>query len=97
MSVLKNSTRRAHVVLPIEVVAGIDRLVGKRGRSAFLAQLARDEVQRLEQLKAIQDASGVWKDEDHPELKDGAEAWVRRMRTESETHFQEIEEHRDRS
>jgi hypothetical protein len=30
-------------------------------------------------------------------LKDGAAAWVSRMRSESETRFQEIERHRDRS
>ncbi len=61
-----------------------------------MAQLARDEVQRLEQLEALQDARGTWKDEDHPELKDGAEAWVRRMRAESETRFQAIEEKSNR-
>lgn len=30
--------------------------------------------------KALQAAAGCWKDEDHPELKDGGHAWVRQMR-----------------
>ena len=97
MSVSKNLSRRAHVVLPLEVIAGIDKLVGKRSRSAFLAEVARDEIQRRQQRNALRDAKGAWKDEDHPELKDGAAAWVSQMRSESETRFQEIERHRDRS
>jgi predicted nucleic acid-binding protein len=41
-SVTKIATKRAHVILPEDVVAGIDSLVGKRGRSAFLAEVARE-------------------------------------------------------
>ena len=97
MSVEKNSSRRTHVILPVDVVADIDKLVGKRGRSAFLSEVARDEIQRRQQRNALRAAMGAWKDEDHPELKDGSAAWVRQMRSESEKRFQEIEKHRDRS
>ena len=97
MNVSKNLKRRAHVILPVDVVADIDQLVGKRGRSAFLTEVARDEIQRLQQRNALRAAKGAWKDEDHPELKDGAAAWVSQMRAESETRFQEIEQQRNRS
>jgi metal-responsive CopG/Arc/MetJ family transcriptional regulator len=90
-------TRKAHVILPVDLVADIDELVGKRGRSAFLTEVARDEIQRRRQRDALRAARGAWKDEDHPELKDGAAAWVSKMRSESETRLQEIEQHRDRS
>jgi metal-responsive CopG/Arc/MetJ family transcriptional regulator len=93
----KNLTRRAHVVLPVDVVAEIDKLVGKRGRSAFITEVARDEIQRRQQRNALRAAKAAWKDEDHPELKDGAAVWVSQMRAESEKRFQEIEQHRDRS
>jgi len=96
MSVHKNVTRRAHVILPIDVVADIDKLVGKRGRSAFLTEVARDEIQRRQQRNALRASKGAWKDADHPELKDGAAAWVSQMRSESDARFQEIEQHRDR-
>ena len=79
------------------MIAGIDKLVGKRGRSAFLAEAARDEIQRRQQRNALRASEGTWKDQDHPELKAGAAAWVSQMRSESETRFQEIEQHRDRS
>jgi Arc/MetJ-type ribon-helix-helix transcriptional regulator len=97
MSVSKNLKRRAHVILPVDVIADIDQLVGKRGRSAFLTEVARDEIQRLQQRNALRAAKGAWKDEDHPELKDGVAAWVSQMRAESETRFQEIEQQRNRS
>jgi hypothetical protein len=79
------------------LVADIDKLVGKRGRSAFLTEVARDEIQRRQQRNALRAAKGAWKDEDHPELKGGAAAWVSKLRSESETRFREIEQRRNRS
>lgn len=77
-------------------MAGIDRLVGKRGRSAFLAEVAREEIQRRQQREALKAAAGSWKDKDHPELKRGSAAWVRKMRAQSETRFRRIRQYRDR-
>jgi Arc/MetJ-type ribon-helix-helix transcriptional regulator len=82
---MKVPAKRAHVILPEDVIAGIDRLVGKRGRSAFLAEVAREEIQRRQQREALKAAAGSWKDKDHPELKGGSAAWVRKMRAESVT------------
>ena len=96
VSVSINVSKRAHVILPIELVADIDKLVGKRGRSAFLAEVARDEIMRRQQRLALQASAGAWKDEDHPELKGGSAAWVRQMRSESERRFEQIQQqHRD--
>jgi len=47
-------------------------------------------------MDALQAARGSWKDGDHPELKGGAAAWVRKMRTESEARFVKIKEAKDR-
>jgi len=41
---------RTKVVLPRELLARIDRLVGQRRRSRFLAELAERELSRLELL-----------------------------------------------
>jgi hypothetical protein len=78
----------------VDLVAAIDKLVGKRGRSAFLAELARNEVQRLQQREALREATGAWKDEDHPELAQGAAAWVRKMRDLDNRRFEELERRR---
>lgn len=78
------STRRTHIIIPEPLVSEIDRLVGKRGRSEFLAQAAEKELRRLQQIEALQGAAGSWKDKDHPELEGGAAQWVRHLRKENE-------------
>jgi hypothetical protein len=89
-----NVSKRTHVVLPVEVVADIDKLVGKRGRSAFITEVARDEILRRKQRNALRKCAGAWKDKDHPELKRGAAAWVNRMRAESEERFRQVQRQR---
>jgi predicted nucleic acid-binding protein len=82
--------RRTHIVIPEPLVNEIDRLVGKRGRSEFLAHAAEKELRRLQQIKALEDMSGAWKDKDHPELKAGAAHWVRELRRENERRLQKV-------
>jgi hypothetical protein len=86
------SVRRAHVVLPEDLVEEIDRVVGARKRSAFLADLARRELKRRRLMEILARPDPIWKDDDHPELADGAEAWVRRLRAEAERRFQQQQE-----
>jgi len=78
------STRRTHIIIPEPLVTEIDRLVGKRGRSEFLAQAAEKELRRLQQIRALENVAGTWKDKNHPELKAGAARWVKELRKESE-------------
>ncbi|MEO8051044.1 MAG: hypothetical protein ABI833_11575 [Acidobacteriota bacterium] len=81
-------------MLPIDVVADIDKLVGKRGRSAFITEVARDEIMRRKQRSALRKSFGAWEDKDHPELKRGSSAWVERIRSESEERFRQIQQRR---
>ena len=78
------STRRTHIIIPEPLVSEIDRLVGKRGRSEFLAHAAEKELRRLQQIRALENVAGAWKDKDHPELHAGAARWVKELRKESE-------------
>ena len=82
------STSRTHITLPEEVRADLDRLVEKRNRSRFITEAVRKALLLARQKEALQQAAGSWKDEDHPELKAGAAAWVSRMRREDEKRFQ---------
>ena len=82
--------RRTHVVLSEQLVKEIDCLVGGRQRSSFLTQAAERELMRMRQLKALEDVAGAWKDKDHPELKQGAAKWVRKLRQESERRFKKV-------
>ncbi len=85
---------RTMVPIPPRVAAGIDRIAGPRKRTAFVVEVLEREIRRREQLEALREAVGSWKDEDHPELANGSEAWVRRMRQESEKRFEKIEKRR---
>jgi hypothetical protein len=85
------STKRTHVVLPDDLVRQIDKIAGARGRSAFLTDLAKREIKRQELLEIFKRKEPIWKDEDHPELKDGAAAWIRKMRAESDARFERIQ------
>jgi hypothetical protein len=77
--------RRAHILLPEDLLREIDALVGPRGRSAFLVETARNEVRRHRLLQFLQSKDPAWKDEDHPELAQGAGNWVRGLRSENES------------
>ena len=75
------STQRAHIVLPAELVKEIDDLVGPRGRSAFLTEVAAAEVKKRRLLQFLRSSEPVWKDENHPELAEmGTSAWVESLR-----------------
>src|SRR5262249_38580655 len=77
-------TKRAHVLLPQDLVREIDEIVGPRGRSAFLVETAREAIRRKNLLRFLEDSTPAWKDEDHPELSRGAAAWVHKLRRENE-------------
>lgn len=84
------STKRTHVVLADELVKDIDRLVGTRQRSVFLAEAAKEKLMRHRQIEALKAAVSAWKDKDHPELKQGSAKWVRKLRQESERRFKKV-------
>jgi hypothetical protein len=77
-------------VISEQLVAQIDTLVGKRGRSNFLTRAAEKELMRLRQIKALQAAAGAWKDKDHPELKQGAAKWVKKLRREYDRRLERV-------
>ncbi len=84
------NVKRTHVVLSEQLVKDIDMLVGIRQRSSFLTQAAQRELMRLRQIKTLDEAAGAWKDKDHPELKQGAAKWVKKLRRESEGRFKKV-------
>jgi hypothetical protein len=62
------STRRTHIIIPEPLVSEIDRLVGKRGRSVFLAQ-AEKELRRLPQIRALENVAGLGRTKTIPNSK----------------------------
>ena len=78
-------SQRAHIVLPPELLREIDSLVGPRGRSAFLVQTARAELNRRRLLAFLRSDQPAWHDQKHPELASGTKSWVKGIRLESDS------------
>jgi hypothetical protein len=85
------AVRRAHILLPQELVGEIDAIVGARKRSAFLVETARAEIRRRKLLQFLESEEPAWKDQDHPELARGSAAWVRGLRQEGRTRSAKVE------
>jgi hypothetical protein len=77
--------KRTHVFLPEGLISDIDQLFGKGKRSAFLTEIVEREVRKAKLLRALDEAAGCWKPEDHPELEKGSAAFVKALRAGSET------------
>jgi hypothetical protein len=88
--------KRAHVLLPEDLVREIDAIAGRRGRSAFLVKTAEDAVRRTKLLQILDSDKPIWKDEDHPELAKGSANWVRKIRKENETRHRNSRRRRKR-
>jgi hypothetical protein len=76
-------TKRTHILLPEDLAREIDAIAGRRGRSAFLVETAREAVRRTKLLGFLEGTAG-WKDAEHPELAHGVGNWVRQIRRESD-------------
>jgi len=77
--------QRTHILLPQDLLREIDAIVGKRGRSSFLVETAREAVRRRKLLHFLGDDTPAWNDSVHPELAEGSALWVRKLRQESES------------
>ena len=75
---------RTHVILPKDLVEVIDKLVGKRKRSQFLAEAAFEKLRHQDLLQALNETAGVVKEKDHPEwaTSQNVAEWVERIRKE---------------
>lgn len=70
---------RLHIALDDELVAEVDRRVGPRRRSAFIADLIRREIEDDKRWEDITSALGALADTGH-EWDDDPAAWVREQR-----------------
>ena len=75
---------RTHIVLPREVVEDVDRLVGYRRRSQFMADAVREKLRREKLRTALEATAGILKDADYPhwDTPETTSAWVRQLRQE---------------
>ena len=82
---------RTHVVIPQDLVASVDRLVGRRRRSAFFAEAAAEKLARLRLIEAAERAAGSLADVDIPgwETPESTVEWIRASRRADDARRQE--------
>lgn len=70
---------RLHISLADELVVELDRRVGRRQRSAFIAETVRSALEDRRRWEDIEAALGTIEDDGHEWDRDPAE-WVRSQR-----------------
>jgi len=73
-------SKQANFFLPEDLLNEFRSAVPARQQSKVVANVLRKELKRLKLKKSLQDVFGAWKEKDHPELKEGASKFVRRLR-----------------
>lgn len=83
---------RTHVILPDELVEGVDDLVGSRKRSRFVEEAVREKLERERLGRALKRAAGIIRVEDHPEwtTSEQVSEWVRKSREAEEERTRRI-------
>lgn len=83
---MSRETKRAHVVIPEDLLQEVDALVGPRRRSEFFTDAAREKVRREQLRRLAHELAGSLKDEPTPgwETPEASSAWVRSLRDESD-------------
>lgn len=73
---------RTHVVMSDEVLKAVDDVAGKRGRSRFLEEAAKEKLDRLELVEALEATAGIARGRSYGHWRDraAAAAWVRKTR-----------------
>jgi hypothetical protein len=81
---------RTHVILPAELLAKIDARAGKRGRSAYIARVVGEALDREERLRIFEDMPTF--EDPNPDwaTPEAADAWVRKIREESDARVDEL-------
>jgi hypothetical protein len=74
--------RRAHIMMPAELVEKVDAQVGPRRRSKFVQEAVEEKLRRQQLLASLEEMAGSLADVDIPgwETPEAAAEWVRALR-----------------
>jgi hypothetical protein len=83
---MSHALTRTHLIVPKELIEEVDRLVGPRRRSEFIASAVDEKVRREKVLQAVREAVKLPADRDIPgwETPEAVSKWVRDIRAESD-------------
>jgi len=81
VAVLQKNSEKITISLSKKLAKQFKALVPPRQRSAFIAQLLEQQLALQQQLDALDESAGVWRDENHPDLATGGvDAWLESQR-----------------
>lgn len=83
---------KAHLVLPKVLLKTVDRVAGKRKRSHFIAEATAEKLERENFVNALEQTSGVWSDEKHPDLKtkEDVDSYLEKIRTSYMRNYEQV-------
>jgi predicted transcriptional regulator len=81
--------RKITVSLPTALVDRLGEVVPARGRSQFIARAIEEQLLIEEQVMALDETAGAWRDANHADLvtPEAIDQWVRELRSSWERPF----------
>jgi hypothetical protein len=73
---------RTNLLLPEDVIEGLDRVAGPRGRSRYVAEAVRERIRRDERRALLDQIVGAWRDHPLFPTDQSVVEWVRAGRAE---------------
>ena len=80
---------RTNLLLPEELVAGVDEVAGPRGRSRYVAEAVARQLRRDRLVIAARETAGAWKDHPLFPTSEAVVDWVRAGRAEGRDPWEE--------
>jgi hypothetical protein len=80
---------RSVIRIPEELAQELDLLAQAehKQRTSYVVDLLWQDVRRNKQRQALKLSAGAWKPDHHPELAEGGEAYVDKIRSEHDDRF----------
>ena len=75
------TSKQANFLLPEELLKELHDSVPRGKHSEVVTEALRKELKRLKFRKAITATFGSWKNQNHPELHNGTDRYIRALRT----------------
>ena len=82
MTTGSGSAQKITISLPQPLLERFKAYVPPRQRSAFISKILEEQLAIAEQLQAIEESAGCWRDEHHPDMASGGDIdrWLATLR-----------------
>jgi len=82
MARASNSTQKITVTLPKALIQRLRKHIPARQRDEFVAKALEESLALAEQMAALEETAGAWKDADHPDMRtpEDIDRWLADLR-----------------